>query len=165
MRQGKSFRKKKNGASRLPKDKRQEIEKVAAEFGIKPARPGEDLDKRFTSTSPTKNDAPPKTLYQVLADAVGVDVLDRLESVMYVALGALLLAFLSTGLAIASEAFFKASQASIPPALDAFAVSAEKWFTPLLFVFIALSSILGIYKQSQLNSGAAQYDETNPPPS
>lgn len=152
---------KKKGSPRLSNEKRGELEKVAAEFGIKPPRPGEELDRQFTSSSNSEKDEPEfKTVYQFLAEIVGVKTLDTIEFVTYVVLGGMLFAFLATGLAFASEAFFKASQSEVPSSLDNFVTAAEKWFTPLLLSFIALSSVLGLYKQSQLNSGTTQYDES-----
>lgn len=150
--------------SRLPKEKRDKFKQLASEYGLDAPRPGEDLDRQYTSKDrPEKT--PSKTLYQMLAANFGVSTLDTIEGAVYVLLGTLLLAFISTGLLIASEAFFKASQQEIPPTLDAIAITAEHWFTPVLFLFIGLSSVFGIYKQSQLNSGAAQYEEDTSPPS
>lgn len=158
-------RRKGDGAkSRLPKEKRAKFKQFASEYGLDVPRPGQELDRQYTSKD-RKEKAPSKTLYQMLADTFGVSTLDSIEGAVYLLLGILLLGFISSGLLIASEAFFKASKQDIPPSLDVIAIAAEHWFTPALFLFLGLSSVFGIYKQSQLNSGVAQYDEDTSPPS
>lgn len=151
-----------NAISRLPPEERAKIDDIANQYGVEVPRAGSGLDRQYTSSSKGKDTAPEVTLYQMLANTFGVSTLDNLETATYVLLGLLLFAFLGTGLAIASEAFFAASKVDIPPTLDSVAVVGARFFTPLLVVFIVLSSMLGLYKQSQLNSGAAQYDETKP---
>lgn len=153
-----------NAISRLPPEKRAKLDEIAQQYGVQVPRKGSDLDRQYTSTSREKDPGPEPTLYRMLASSVGVSTLDKLETAVYILLGFLLFAFLGTGLAIASEAFFAASKADIPSALDSIAVTGAQLFTPMLIIFLVLSSMLGLYKQSQLNSGAAQYDETKTPP-
>lgn len=160
---GDSDRRTPNAISKLPPEERAKFDEVAKQYGIEVPRAGSGLDRRYTSSSKDKDAEPEVTLYRMLANTLGVSTLDKLETATYAVLGFLLFAFLGTGLAIASEAFFAASKRDIPPALDSIAVIGVHWFTPLLFTFIIISSMLGLYKQSQLNSGAAQYDETKPP--
>lgn len=85
-------------------------------------------------------------------------MLDAAESVVYVALAGLLFAFIASGIAISSEAFLKASGRDVSEEFDAVVKLIERGFTPLTIVFLALSSLLGIYKQSQLSSGATSYE-------
>lgn len=159
MRKDKPQRRKGGDAfSKLPKEKRAQLDQIAANAGMEVPRVGAELDRQFTSKD-RADDSPPLTVYQRLADVFGVATLDTIEGGVFFLLGGLLLSFLGSGLLIASEAFFKASKTEISPGLDAVVVSAEQWFTPLLFAFLAVSSLYGLYKQSQLNSGIAQYDE------
>ena len=131
-------------------------------------RPGDDLDRKFNSTSSVDPDnQPPPSAYQRLAGAFGVEALNAAERVLVVALGTMLIAFLASGLAISSEAFFKASGKEIPDNVEAILLSLEQAFTPTIVIFLALSSVFGLYKQSQLSYGASSYsalskdEETN----
>lgn len=150
-------RKKSSSISRLPPEKRARIDEIASDFGLKPEKPTSSLDRQFNERR--TDDEPPPTLYQRLAGTFGVATLDAVEGVVFVILAGLLITFLGSGIAISVEAFFKATGKPVPDNLDDLAVAAEKWFTPSVGVFLVLSSIYGFYKQSQLNSGAAQYDE------
>lgn len=150
-----------NAISRLPPEEQAKFDQVAEKYGIKVPKEGSDLDRQYTSPSKESDEPKGKTFYILLAEIFGTSTLDTVESATYVVLGCLLIAFIGTGLAIASEAFFMASKAQIPPVLDSIALAGEKYFTPMLFLFLILSSILGLYKQSQLNSGVAQYDESD----
>lgn len=155
--------------SSLSPEQKAGLRDVARNFGVDPPKPGADLDRRFTSkarpppASSPSSTPPSQSLYQMLAGAVGTRTLDAVEGATYYVLAAILVSFLSIGVAIAAQASYKASGGEAPPALTAFSDAAVQGFTPLLGLLVALSSLLGIYKQSQLNSGAAQYDETRPP--
>lgn len=148
------------GPSRLPKESEDRIEQLAGKYGIRPPKPGDQLDQKFNSPS-SDDDQPPPTAYQRLAGAVGIETLDAAERVVVIALGVLLTVFLVIGLGISSEAFFKASGKEVPENIDAFLLSLEQAFTPTVIVFLALSSVFGLYKQSQLSSGATSYSALN----
>lgn len=145
------------GPERLSKEQQAKIEGIASTYGVRPPRPGDSQDRQYTASKPA-SEAPPPSLYQRLAAAVGVETLDSAERVVYVALGLLLAAFLGAGLAISAEAFLKASGREVPEGVDAFVTAVEGGFTPIVLVFLALSSLLGVYKQSQLSSGATSYE-------
>ncbi|CDF38853.1 unnamed protein product [Chondrus crispus] len=154
--------------SQLSKESEERIEGLASKYGIRAPRPGDDLDRKFNSTSSSDpENQPPPSAYQRLAGAFGVEALNAAERVLVVALGTMLIAFLASGLAISSEAFFKASGKEIPDNVEAVLLSLEQAFTPTLLIFLALSSVFGLYKQSQLSSGASSYsalskdEETN----
>ncbi|CAN8064241.1 unnamed protein product [Agarophyton chilense] len=154
MRRKDSPKKKKSTAtSRLSKEEKANLDRIAEEYGIRPPRPGDQLDRKYTQKKPTEQ----KTLYQSLAGAFGVPTLNAIEQGLYVVLGGLLFFLLTTGLAISSEAFFKASGKPIPDSLDAFATNVQNLFSPALLSFLVLSSLFGIFKQSQLESGTSSY--------
>lgn len=154
----------KSASSNLSREQQQRLQKIAEGFGVQPPRAGDLLDEKFTSTESRAADArqreAEKAPYLGLVRLVGQRNLESIEMGTYVLLAILLFTFLSTGLAIASEAFYKSLQSDVPPALSSFVDTFEGSFTPLLFLFIGISSALGLYKQAQLNAGAAQYDET-----
>lgn len=165
MKKGKkSSDNKRRASTGFSKEQKESLKQISERYGVKPLRAGDNLDRKFTSEKSREDDAKQQekeqAFYRGLVDIFGQPTLDKIETAVYFILGALLLGFIGSGLAIASEAFFKASQKEIPPALDSFAVAVEQYFTPLLVVFLILSSILGVYKQAQLNAGAAQYDES-----
>ncbi|PXF48535.1 hypothetical protein BWQ96_01704 [Gracilariopsis chorda] len=146
-------KKKPNAISRLSKEEKARIDKIAERYGVQPPKPGDQLDRKYTKVKPEE----PKTMYQSLAGAVGVETLNLVEQGLYVALGGLLTFLITCGLLISSEAFYKATGKDIPESLDAFTSMVQGYFTPALVIFLVLSSVLGIYKQSQLESGASSY--------
>lgn len=148
--------------NRLSKESEQRIESLASKYGIRAPRPGDDLDRKFNTSSSFDTDAAePLTAYQRLVRIFGVEALDAVEGVVVVALGIILVVFLTSGIAISSEAFFKASGKEIPDYIEATLLNLEKAFTPTVLVFLGLSSMFGLYKQSQLSSGATSYSTLN----
>jgi hypothetical protein len=154
------------GPSRTPRDKREALERVAGEFGVFKARPGQRLDEKFTG--PAAERATPAKLpflppgYRELEDTVGRGRLEVMEKGLFFTLAGLFAAFLGSGLAISSLAFFKATAKPPPPGFDDFVTNnLQAFFTPSLVVFFALSSVYGLYKQAQLKSGATGYIEIN----
>lgn len=162
MARRKSFRtgggQKTSGPSATPPEKKAEIEQIAKVFGILPTQPGQDLDQQY-NTEDAADSASGASLYTALASAVGTDTLDTIEVGTIWTLGGLLAAFIALGLGISSAAYYTAASKPIPAGLDSFLNSVEPLFTPLLVAFLVLSSIFGLYKQSQLNSGATGYDD------
>ncbi len=149
---------KRKGPSPTPPERKAELAKIAREFGVLPAQPGQDLDKKYSEPN-SETAAKESTLYLALAGLIGVDTLATLEVGTYFVLGGLLTALITLGLAISSAAFYKAVEKPVPDVLDSFLNNAEPLFTPTVVLFLILSSILGIYKQSQLNSGVTGYDD------
>lgn len=148
--------------AQLPKESEDRIESLASKYGIRPPQPGDQLDQKFNTPSSTANDKQPSpSAYQRLAATFGVETLDAAERVLVIALGVMLVAFLVSGIAISSEAFFKASGKEVPENFDALLVTLEQAFTPTVLIFLALSSVFGLYKQSQLSSGATSYSALN----
>lgn len=162
MRKAKHKAKPPKGPSRLPKGTEDRIEKLAGKYGIRAPKPGDEHDQKYSApSSSSSDDLSPPTAYQRLAGAVGIETLNAAERVVVVTLGILLVIFLASGLGISSEAFFKASGKEVPDNLDALLVRLEQVFTPAGIVFLALSSVFGLYKQSQLSSGATSYSALN----
>lgn len=150
---GGSKKKKPNAISRLSNEEKARIDQIAERYGVQLPKPGDQLDRKYTKAQPEE----PKTLYQSLASAVGVEALNFVEQGVYITLGALLTFLITCGLSISSEAFFKATGKDIPESLESLASIIQGFFTPALVIFLLLSSALGIYKQSQLESGASSY--------
>lgn len=154
----------KPSGSSFSKEQKEQLKKVAAGFGMNVPRPGQQLDSQFTEgrskESEKKRKDEENQLYYGVVNLIGQSTLNNIENATYFMLATLLTGFLGTGLAISSEAFYKASQKQVPQMLDTVVLNTEQWFTPLLVVFLVLSSLLGLYKQAQLTAGAAQYDET-----
>lgn len=155
MRKGKPS-KKKPPPSRLTREQKARFVEIASEYGVEAPKPGSQLDRKYNQDT---KEEPTRTLYQSLAASIGVSTLEALEKGLYVTLGSLLLFIIGGGLAISSEAFFKASGKPVPEGFDVFATWIGGTFTPVLLLFLVLSSILGLYKQSQLSSGASSYTE------
>lgn len=154
---GRRGRPARKGPSRTPRDKEPIMEEIAAQYGVRKAKPGQALDEKLSAT--IKREAATQGLYASLVSAVGQGNLDRVEKVVFYLLGGIFTAFLSCGLAISSLAFFKATGKAVPAGYDDFVTSVEAYFTPALVLFFALSSAYGLYKQAQLNSGATGYTE------
>lgn len=134
------------------------MREIAKEYGIAPPEVGQSMDEQYNSPA-TKNNTQPITVYQRLAATFGVDTLERAEQTVYVVLFILLILFLAGGLAISSEAFFKASGKDVPDNIDDLLLNVESLFTPTIIMFLTLSSLFGLFKQSQLSSGATSYVE------
>lgn len=149
---------KRPGPSRTPAEKRARMEEIARGYGVAKPRVAEGMDAKYNKPAKS-DDAPSPTVYQTLARVFGVEALDKAERIVLVALGVFLVAFLAGGIAISSEAFFKATGKDISDSLDATLANVEQVFTPALVVFLSLSSLFGLYKQSQLTSGATAYVE------
>jgi hypothetical protein len=146
------------GPSRTPRDKVEALEAVAAQYGLRKARPGQVLDEKVASDA--RRAAGSESLYGSLVSAVGQDTLDVAERGVFVTLAVLFAAFLGSGLAISSLAAYKATGTTVPDGWDEFVSSkVEGTFTPSLLVFFALSSAYGLYKQAQLNAGSTGYTE------
>jgi len=152
--------KKRSGPSRTPRDKRAQIQKIAKEYGIEPPKVGQDLDEKYSAGS-AQSSSESSTVYQKLAGAFSVEALEVAEKVVYVVLSIMLVLFIGSGLGISSEAFFKASGKEVPENIDMFLTNLEQLFTPTIVIFLALSSMLGLFKQSQLSSGATTYTEVD----
>lgn len=146
------------GPGPLSEDKEARLRQLASRRGVQPPTPGDQLDRKYNITIPTPTSSP-QTLYQFLVTVFGTPTLDMFERGLYVVLGAMLLAFVAGGLAISSEAFFKASGKPVPQQLDDVLGQVQAVFTPVGLVFLALSSVLGVFKRSQLNSGVTAYSE------
>lgn len=150
--------------SGFSKEQNDRLKKVAEKFGVNAPKAGDRLDRQFTSAESREEDAKQleqeQALYKGIVKLFGQSTLDKLETATYFVLSALLIGFLGSGLAIGVEAFFKSTQKEIPQTLENVVLTVEQAFTPLLIVFLIVSSILGLYKQAQLNAGAAQYDES-----
>lgn len=143
------------GPSKTPADKREKVASIAAEYGVKKARPGQGMDERVAREAKAEK-AP---LYLRFAGAVGQDRLDAAEKALFFALAGFFSFFLMSGLAISSIAAYKAAGTPVPVKWDAFVTSVEGLFTPSLFFFFAGSSVFGLYKQAQLNAGVTGYTE------
>lgn len=137
---------------------RAELDEIAKKFGVEAPKPGRQMDIKYNPESST-GEAQQKTLYLMLVDMLGVNTLQVLEKLLGITLATLMAAFLSLGTGIAVEAFFKATGRAFPEKMDDLLSSAEPAFTPIFILFLALSSIFGLYKQSQLNSGITGYSE------
>ena len=159
MRSGRNSGKKRkpSAASKLSSESKARIDEKAQAIGIRKPAPGDQMDRKYNA--PGKAAGPQPTFYQMLAGVFGVETLEKFEKILYVVLSAGLGFFLVGGLAISSEAFFKASGSDIPEGLDPLITNLQQLFTPSLFIFLALSSFLGLYKQSQLSSGVTSYTE------
>lgn len=140
----------------LPPEKRARLAKIAAEFGVEAPKPGSQFDKKYNTPEANEQDT---TLYQTLAGSVGQENLDTAEKAVYYILAGLLSFVIAVGLAFSTEAFYKATGKEIPAQLDAAVAVVEGLFTPALIAFFAFSSVLGLYKQSELTSGATSYSE------
>lgn len=134
-------------------EQRAKLEEIARGFGVQVERAEDVLDDEAKAGIKER-----RTFYSAAEKAVGVGTLEVFERTLIGSIVAMLAAFLSVGLAIGVTAFFKASGSDAPSALSSFVDAAEPSFTPIFVVFLVLSSTLGIYKQSQLNSGATAYD-------
>lgn len=158
MGKGQPSKKKPRSSRRLPPEKKARLEQIAKDFGVVPPKPGSQLDDKYARSSAEEGEPP--NLYESLVSLLGVSTLESMEKALYVVLGGLLTSVIGGGLVISSEAFFKASGRAIPEGLDVFASSTEKLLSPALVAFLVLSSVLGIFKQSQLSSGVATYSES-----
>ena len=147
------------GPSPTPPEKRARLQEIAQKYGVKPHRAGESLDKKYNTKAAEDNESGGGGIYLALVNLLGTSTLDTLEVGLIAVLAGLLGAFLLLGIGISSEAFFKATGGTMPPSFAAALDHAEPLFTPVLFVFLALSSLFGLYKQSQLKSGATGYVE------
>ena len=68
--------------------------------------------------------------------------------------------FLSVGVAVSVEAYFKSTGKGVPEGLREFTDGVfNQTFTPSLVGFLGVSVGYGLLKQSQLRSGEAQYKE------
>ena len=117
------------------------------------------MDIQYTTTESKQDQQQKKTLYTILAGMLGVQRLQRIETALGYMLTLLIVAFLGLGVGVGIEAFFKATGKEFPENVDRWISSAEPFFTPLLVTFLALSSVYGLYKQSQLSSGVTAYAE------
>lgn len=146
------------GPGPLSEEKEARLREIASRRGVKPPTPGDRLDRKYNVTVPTPTSSP-QTLYQFLVTVFGTPKLEVFERGLYILLGGVLLVFIVGGLAISSEAFLKASGKPVPDQLDDVLSSVQVVFTPIGLAFLALSSVLGVYKRSQLNSGVTAYSE------
>lgn len=147
------------GPDRISPAQKQRIKQIATKYGVRVPQPGDLLDAKFNAPS-SANDAPlSPSFYQFLASKLGIPALDSAERALYVLLAVLLLTFLGSGLVISAQAFFKATGNGLSEQLDPAVATVEALFTPVGLVFLLLSSLLGLYKQSQLNSGATAYTQ------
>eukprot|EP00171_Calliarthron_tuberculosum_P012199 IDg12199t1 len=151
-----TFRKPSSGPSPPTPERRAQLEEVAKGFGVEAPRLEDQLDENARASS--GRGVSERTLYMSMESAVGRTALETFERALIALIGTLLAAFLSLGLAISSAAFFKATGSDIPGGLNSFIDSGEPLFTPIFVVFLVLSSTLGLYKQSQLNSGGTGYE-------
>jgi hypothetical protein len=138
------------------------IEKTAAGFGLYKARAGQALDDKYNSGKSSTKEPLPFTPpgYKDLVAFAGLRNLEAAEKVVFVLLVAVFSGFLSIGLAISSLAFFKATAAEPPAGFENFVSDTlQGFFTPSLLAFFGLSTVYGLYKQAQLNSGATSYAE------
>ena len=153
MKKGKS---KKRPSDQLSPEKRARLRKIASDFGVEVPKPGSRFDEKYNNPAAGK-EAP--TAYQMLVGALGKETLDALEKIVFVSLASLLLFMVGGGLIFATEAYYTSTGQGIPEQLDKVALSVESLFVPAILAFFALSSMLGLYKQSELTSGVTAYSE------
>jgi hypothetical protein len=150
------------GPSRLSEDAKAAIEKTAGGFGLSKARPGQAFDEKYNAGKESGSSPRPFTPpgYKDLVTLVGARNLEVAETGVFWLLVMVFSAFLLSGLAMSSLAYFKATSTEPPPGFEEFISSkVEGLFSPSLIVFFALSTIYGLYKQAQLNSGVTSFTE------
>lgn len=159
-RPGAGFLSTNSGPSPTPIDKVEAVDRILQKAGIKKPRSIDNIDKEYTSGKGNWNEKALPTVYKTLDSILGRRVLEGLEKGMLGTMCILISVFLGVGVAVSYQAFLKASNKPVPEALDHFLTNNfEQTFTPSLLVFLGLSVVYGLYKQSQLRSGATNYDE------
>lgn len=144
------------GPGRLSSSSEDKLKQLAGRYGISQSKPGDVLDRKFTESKSSSTYQ--KSFYESLVETFGASFLDSAERALYLILGVLLIAFLSGGIAISSEAFFKATGKEVSEGMSTTLEYIEKAFTPIGVVFLVFSSMLGLYKQAQLTSGATSFE-------
>ncbi|KAK4532452.1 hypothetical protein CCYA_CCYA12G3309 [Cyanidiococcus yangmingshanensis] len=155
-------RKEQSGRGFGPRERKERLEKVLEAYGFEQERAGRELD-RLSSDKTREDERLAVRFYSGIRALFGGQ-----DEALYAAeqwLNRLVLVFLvlvlCAGLGIVFEATAASQRWSVSPGIAGFLrEKVEPSFTPLLFTFFGLSSMLGIYKAVQIEGDQrARYRE------
>uniref|UniRef100_A0A7S0ZH70 Uncharacterized protein n=1 Tax=Timspurckia oligopyrenoides TaxID=708627 RepID=A0A7S0ZH70_9RHOD len=135
------------------KEKNKDLDKVLARYGVElPSNvtQAQRMDKKLREERAEEETK--RSPYEFIVDTLGFETLARIESVIQAALFGLMFVWISSGVAISTEAYFKSQKKPVPDNIDKIVQQLEAVLTPSVVMFLILSSVYGLYKLVQLES-------------
>eukprot|EP00612_Vaucheria_litorea_P005544 CAMPEP_0171462890 /NCGR_PEP_ID=MMETSP0945-20130129/6760_1 /TAXON_ID=109269 /ORGANISM="Vaucheria litorea, Strain CCMP2940" /LENGTH=193 /DNA_ID=CAMNT_0011989533 /DNA_START=108 /DNA_END=689 /DNA_ORIENTATION=+ len=130
-------------------------DEISKKMGVQSA----DKKRRYIPDAQITMEQRKESNFNVL-DSIPTEMQGNIEKFLSLGAAVCLLFFISCGISLGFEAYAVASKNPMPKNIDNIVVNyLEPAFTPSLFVLLAFSSLLGVFKVSQLGKSGVNYKE------